>query len=376
MKEFAGSDILTLYGSPRQRGRIHGETYRTKIQELMDRWKAWLALTIGGSTEQYIQDLVGETKFIKSIERWTPGLLEEVKGIAEGAGVDFDIIFGFQLQDEEWWFSQEKKQAQQSPARNCSSVGWQGSTTIVAQNMDMPDYLDGYQVVLRIIEPQSEVESLVFSTVGLLALNGVNNYSIGIVCNNLGQLNHSSQGLPVAYVHRGILEKKSLSEAKSFLEIVHHASGQNYLLGEPGRIIDLECSANQVAAYTQPEQNGRICHTNHPFVNTDFQGIAPGTQPTQGELAAFFDAFNVNSRTRFEVVYQQICEIVDEKAGPETAKRLLQSHDSSTHPVCRHSKPGLPWMTVGTSIMELDVNPQMHVCPGPPCSSIFSSFSF
>jgi isopenicillin-N N-acyltransferase like protein len=376
MKEFAQSDILTLFGAPRKRGRIHGETFRTKIQELMDRWKAWLALTTGNFPGQYIQDLVSETKFINAVERWTPGLLEEVKGIAEGAGVDFNDIFAFQLLDEEWWFDQEKKQAQQSPARNCSSIGWQGTATLVAQNMDLPDYLDGYQVVLRIIDPQSDIESLIFSTVGLLALNGINNHSIGIVCNNLGQLNHSREGLPVAYVHRGVLEKRSFSEAKSFLEKIQHASGQNYLLGSAGKIVDLECSANQVAAYTQPERSGRICHTNHPFVNTDFRGITPGTKPTREDLVAFFDTKDVNSRTRFEVIFQQFGEIDNEKASPEAAKRLLQSHDSSTHPVCRHSKPGLPWMTLGTSIMELGSNPQLHVCPGPPCSSIFSLFGF
>jgi isopenicillin-N N-acyltransferase like protein len=376
MKEFTQSDIITLYGSPRQRGRIHGETFRTKIQELMNRWKSWLAPTIDNSPDQYIQELVSETKFLTAIERWTPGLLEEVAGIAEGAGVDFNDIFGFQLQDEEWWFGQEKKLAHQSPARNCSSIGWQGATTIVAQNMDLPDYLDGYQVILRIIDPQSDTESLVFSTVGLLALNGVNNFSIGIVCNNLGQLKHSKEGLPVAYIHRGVLEKKSFSEAKSFIETVQHASGQNYLLGGIRQIVDLECSANQVAAYAQPEQSDRICHTNHPFVNTDFRGIAPGNKPTQEELAAFFDAFDINSCTRFNIVFQQMGEINCEKANPGEAMRLLRSHDSNTYPVCRHSKPGLPWMTVGTSIMVLDANPQLYVCPGPPCSSIFSSFNF
>lgn len=376
MKEFAQSDIITLYGPPRQRGRIHGETFRTKIQELINRWKSWLAPSIDKSPDQYIQELVSETKFIKAIERWTPGLLEEVTGIAEGAGVDFNDIFGFQLQDEEWWFGQEKKLAHQSPARNCSSIGWQGATTIVAQNMDLPDYLDGYQVVLRIIDDHSEVETLVFSTAGLIALNGVNNHSVGIVCNNLGQLNHSREGLPVAYVHRGVLEKKQFLEAKSFLETVHHASGQNYIIGVAGQMVNLECSANQVVAYAQPEWNDRICHTNHPFVNTDFRAITVGAKPSREDLATFFDTRDENSSTRFDVVYHQISGIENKKANPEIAKNLLSSHESIAYPVCRHSKPSSPWMTLGTSIMELDLNPKLHVCPGPPCSSIFSTFEF
>ena len=102
---------------------------------------------------EYIHKLVSQTNFTPAIEKWTPGLLEEVRGIAEGAGAAFNDIFAFQLQDEEWWFGQECKQQQQTAANHCSSLGWQGDAShpnLVAQNMDLPDYLQDYQVVLRI----------------------------------------------------------------------------------------------------------------------------------------------------------------------------------------------------------------------------------
>ena len=43
-----------------------------------------------------------ETDYVSAISRRTPDLLEEVRGIAAGAGVDPDLLFALQLLDEEW----------------------------------------------------------------------------------------------------------------------------------------------------------------------------------------------------------------------------------------------------------------------------------
>lgn len=379
MIEFPESHFLILSGPPRERGRMHGETLRGKIQELLQRWKDQLASTTKISPRYYVRELVAETNFVAAIERWTPGLLEEVRGISEGANVSFEELYAFQLQDEEWWFGQEKNQARQEATSNCSSIGRQGgagSPSLVSQNMDMPDYLDGFQVVMLVRGDRSGVESLVFSAAGLLALNGLNDRSIGIVCNNLGQLNHSKEGLPVAYVHRGVLRRRSFAEAKAFLESLPHASGQNYLLGSPDHMVDLECSANQVAEYARPPGHRSLCHTNHPLVNTDFQRLpGQGTAPQEAR-AGFNGSREEDSRTRFEALFRRLDELEAGDVGPETAKKLLATHDSQAYPVCRHPGSGLPWMTLGTTIMILDEHPRLQVCPGPPCTSAFHTFSF
>ncbi len=380
MIDFPVSHFITLTGSPRQRGRTHGETLRSEIQELLASWKDWLVKGGRGTPDQYCQVLLHETGFLKAVERWTPGLLEEVKGIAEGAAVDFQTIFAFQLQDEEWWFGQEKKEMQPGRARGCSSIGLPkqaNSACLIAQNMDMPDYLDNYQVVLHIKDDQSDVESFIFSVAGLLALNGANNHSLGIVCNNLSQLNHTKDGLPVAYVHRGVLEKGSYSEAVSFLESIQHASGQNYLLGSPSGIIDLECSANQVEKYSHPGRDRSICHTNHPFANTDLRIDTAEGGPTTHASIKSDGIKDLDSRIRFSVLYDQLAIYEkSEQANKDLAVRLLSSHDSVSHPVCRHSSPGNNWMTIGTSIMCLDEHPQLYICPGPPCTARFTQYSF
>lgn len=379
MKRFPEAHILTLSGSPRQRGRAHGEALRLQIRELLGRWKERLAQLTAVQPETYIHELVTQTQFQAAIEQWTPGLLDEVEGMAEGAGVDFEELYGFQLQDEEWWFGEERRKAQPAASGNCSAVGWknsQGAPALVAQNMDLPDFLDGFQVVLRITDAQTGVESLVFSVAGLIALNGLNNHSIGIVCNNLGMLNHSRCGLPVAFVLRGVLEKHSFVGAQAFLHSVHHASGQNYILGNRTGLVDLECSANRVVVYTPPGRTRSVCHTNHPFVNDDYQDPCAAERKHGDPLTPLAQGHNQDSLLRFDAISRDSWVVEQEEAGPETARRLLQSHQSPTNPVCRHPRPGLPWMTVGTSIMALGANPELHVCPGPPCSAEFERFGF
>ncbi len=379
MQTIPDSHILHLTGSPRQRGQIHGEAMRGQIRDLLARWKIFLARFSKASPDIYIRELVTQTNFIQAIERWTPGLLDEVHGMAEGAGVDFNELFGFQLQDEEWWFGQDRKKAQQAAVRNCSSVGWKGSDgspVVIAQNMDMPDYLDNNQVALRIADCYTGVESLVFSVTGLVALNGVNNHAIGVVCNNLGQLNHSKDGLPVAFTLRGVLEKRSLAEAKAFLQAVRHASGQNYLLGSQDGIIDLECSANRVAVYAQPGRLHSVCHTNHPFANDDLMEVITGEKQPGERITPLANIYDLDSHLRFESISRRSQVAEGQEAGPEIAREILRSHESHTNPVCRHSAPEQPWMTIGTSIMVLDEHPQLQLCPGPPCTSTFSVFDF
>ena len=82
---------LVLEGPPKSRGRIHGEALRSQINALMEIWKDQLGRQYKVEPKQYIQKFLTDTKFPEAIRKWTPGLMEEVRGIAEGAAVDAEI---------------------------------------------------------------------------------------------------------------------------------------------------------------------------------------------------------------------------------------------------------------------------------------------
>lgn len=49
-----------------------------------------------------------------------------------------------------------------------------------------------------------------------------------------------------------------------------HASGQNYLVGGPGKVYAYECSASRIKRFTPRTGPDVIWHTNHPLANDDY----------------------------------------------------------------------------------------------------------
>jgi hypothetical protein len=97
--------VVELEGTPYEMGKTHGAALKPEITELIRRWKSDLAKTYKTSADEYIRKFLIHTDFRPSIEKWTPGLLDEVRGLADGAGVDFETMYAFQLIDESWVMS-------------------------------------------------------------------------------------------------------------------------------------------------------------------------------------------------------------------------------------------------------------------------------
>lgn len=375
METLSDVQVLVLEGSPRERGRIHGEALKSKILEHLGEWKDDLGKDIGMSPDEYLAQLLAETNFLRAIKRWTPDLLDEVKGIAEGAGVDFETILAIQLGDEEWWYRRGKKLSQAGQiAENCSGLGVFGQgdlPPLAAQNMDVPAYYDGYQVLLHVKDPASPVESFVFTTAGFIALNGLNNQSVSICCNTLFQLDHAPDGLPVAFVVRGVLAQSTSEDAIAFVRRIKHASGQNYIIGGPKEVRSFECSATQVCEFIPYPGANRVYHTNHPLANDDqemFGEMLKKLSPQQKEQA---DKGQANTRARFDFLEGQLSD-VSETITVEKIKVILSSHKA---PVCNDRKKGRG-LTLGCLIMELSPAPVLHLAPGPPCSTAFKTYVF
>src|SRR4249920_3848846 len=109
--------------------------------------------------------------------------------------------------------------------------------------MDLDAWMDGYQVIMHIKQNGETPEQYIVTCAGVITFNGINEYGIGVCVNTLMQLSASDEGLPVAFVIRGLLAKKKGSEALHFLQSVKHASGQNYILGAVDSVYDFEASA-------------------------------------------------------------------------------------------------------------------------------------
>jgi isopenicillin-N N-acyltransferase-like protein len=369
--ESEASQPLELAGSPYQRGLIHGETLKAPIHDLVYLWKDDLRKGFGKDPDELIHLFLQETDFIPAIQRWTPDLLEEIKGIADGSGVDFDTMLAFQFLDELWL------NLELILKEHCSSLGFSAEgpePTYLAQNMDIEEFHDGFQVLMHIQQPDTHLESLVLSFAGLIGLNGMNDQAIGICCNAEFQLNYAREGLPVAFVVRGVLQQRTEADAIDFLKGIKHASGQNYLIGGPQRVYDFECSSSQAVQYKPKRHEKTIWHSNHPLVSHDY---APSYQAMLE--AGSGPMVTPNSAARFQSLTRQLGGELNSNRL-EHIKEVLTSKDSKEHPICGSKSEGEFYHSIGlftfaSTIMVLSESPEFHVSFGPPDKFPYQKFS-
>lgn len=342
--------MLDVHGTPSQRGRQQGEALRDVIAETIGRWSAAIERRHGVAAVDYFAELIATTTFVPTIEQYTPGLLDEVRGLADGANLPFETVFAYNLLDEEWEFSESRRA--KKPGCTAACLTGIGVTPVVAQTMDIPTVHDGSQVAIR-HKRDDGPDLAIFTGAGMIALNGANEHGIGVVVNNLSMLPHSFSGLPVMFMIRGALEQTSLADAARFVSDTPHAIGQHYLIGGPDGVVALEGAANGVA---RVETSGsRYVHANHPLANDAVQG-------DPAEIYANSDTFDRHNRAA------QLIETASDQAGIE---QTLMDEVVSIAPAVKSV-----YMTFGATSITCSAPPVVRVTAGPPHLAAWTDVPF
>ena len=334
--------IIDATGKPRERGQAHGEHARDLIASGLDRWRADLSKH-GKDADRLWKGLSRESGFRDAAARWTPDLLDEIEGIADGANADPDAVFAINCLDEAWWWGERPG--------GCSAVAVadRGGRPVIGQNMDLDTWMDTTQVVLR-LEPDDGPKQVLLSRAGLVGLCGANEAGVGVVVNTLDTLAHASDGLPVALVIRMLSQQTALDDVESVLRSVRHASGQAYTLASSdGEVVGFEAGGDHVAEY-QNDHDRPLArwHTNHPLADA------------ANASAAGDDWASSSTVPRLD----RVTSAMDTLASVDDLKDVLSDAEAG---VCMF--PGR-WradgFTFGSIVMSLDTPPEIEVAPGPP----------
>ncbi len=350
--------VVDLEGTPYEMGKVHGQTLKSEILDLLERWKADLVKTYRVTAEVFIQNLLKRTDFQPAIVRWTPGLLDEVRGIADGAGVDFNTIYAYQLIDEIWAMDADLGFSK------CTSIAAgkrNGNPAYVAQTLDIPGFYHGYQTVLRIRDKREDLETLVFTIPGVVAANGLNSRSVGVCVNAVTQLAYSPKGLPVAFVIRGLLRQRSYEQAVKFLQDIQPAAPQNYVIGGPADAAAFERSAGKMSRFIPFAGAEFTYHTNHPLINDDFNPRFPETLKTRGMTLEKYRTLC----PRFNFLGQLLKDnsaVIDLAALEALFKDRASGINNAG--------------TYGCTIMVLGERPELHISPGRPDEEPFQVLGF
>jgi isopenicillin-N N-acyltransferase-like protein len=361
--------VVRLAGTPYDIGYQHGQFLKAEIDEVYRKWKSILEADFNIPADDFIRAFLDETKYADAIRTHTPNLWEEVRGIAGGSGQSLEDVLVFQLMDETWVRKDSLDHA--AGKHHCSGIGvpaLNGQPAYVAQNMDLGTWMEGSQVVMR-INPQDGPEQLVLTCAGMIGLTGMNSAGIALCVNTLMDLSANTTGLPVAFVVREALARRTAAEALTFLESVPHASGQNYILGMGEAVVDLEASCHQVVR-VPPDANGLVYHTNHALANKDTK---VWYSTPEKDINAKPVAPN-NSKIRFASLREQLKSTPTPNA--EDLKNALRSKTDPANPVCRNITTGKEGFTFGSVIYTTSGRINMQVTSGPPDESAYQTFHF
>src|SRR5712671_2783463 len=352
-------DVIDLAGDAFTRGVTFGAARRSQIEAFNSDWLESLHAVGIPSPRTYVAEMLRHTDFLTAIRKHTPDLLEEVRGIAVGAIQPVELLLASQFMDEEWAY-RRRLQAHAETPQKCSSVAvTRSGLTWIGQNMDLGGYTDGHQILTRIAPHGAETSALIFTIGGMIGLMGVNARGVGVCVNFLPQLPNSSQGLPVAFVIRRLLQEGSTSSAAGVVRALPHATGQHYLIADPTGVRSLEASAVGVVEYHSPDPC-KALHTNHPLAGNTGDGAAgPDSADSVARLRALTH------------------RLMKGEPDLDAIKAALCSQDDPDHPVCKvrsanehiNAGTGLTTFTTGSMISVLQSGSSkidVWVSSGPP----------
>jgi hypothetical protein len=308
-------------------------------------------------SDLFIREFLNKTDYMSSIKKHTPDVLDELKGIAEGAKIDFETLYAFQLVDEFWVIGPDLVQ------NRCTSFGVKkspGNPCYTAQTLDIPFFHD-YQTLIHMKDPKGGMETFLLTFPGFVGANGMNNSPVSVCVNAVTQLDHTCDGLPVAFVIRGCLERTSFKDAVKFIKTVTQGAPQNYLIGGADQVASFECSRNEVVEFVPFKGAGFTYHTNHPLVNFKYGKRMIDALKKQGKSVHEYSP----RCSRFEWLrknYQEQSRSFD----LDELKKIFSNRD------CNINNRS----TFSCTIMVLAEKPELHITGGRPDEVPFQVFRF
>lgn len=352
-----------ISGDPRTRGVQYGEKAKPLIEKGIGFYRDAFQ---GASGVSWEKALAFSRTFLSRIGNYDESLLEELRGIARGAGRSLEEILILNLRTE-ILFGLGK------PADGCTSfcalpeITREGRT-ILAQNWDYKPFAAETMLLLE-IHPDRGPDILTVAEAGQMARMGLNSAGIGL-CNNYIQCDADGRdmekGIPTTLIRRRVFGRDTYPAALA--EIIHtpRSFSGNYLLataeGE-GDAVDIE--ATPETAYFLLPRDGLVVHSNH------IKGAGPGYV---GSMRPGVENSLYRDRRVEKILRKQAGKI-----DPPGAMEALKDHFGYPLSVCRHEEEEKQWhqqWRTNTSVIMDLTSRELWASVGPPCRNEYSRYTF
>ena len=340
--------FVTAYGSPFERGTQMGEAFAEAIGRSVAfnrRYFAKHGLEHGG-LEAILEP------YLDASRRALPHLVEQIEGMADGAGVPFLDLF-FANAFEEVYGILELGLPEPVPLERCTDVVVGGPGRTLLGHTEQWYAGDDGEVGVVLDVPQEGPALLAPVVAGTLPLVGINAYggSFGAMSLSAGD---ERVGVPRSLIARGVLDARDRTDAVARATRDDRAGGYSYLCAFPGGdAFAIESTATTAAVLEVRE------HTNHAL---DPSVAAAAIPPSEG------------SRSRLARARQL------GPAAEPTVERLasvLADHDAAGDAICAHPDPrdGEEGSTILFAMICEPETRTMWLAPGHACTGTFERFT-
>lgn len=256
--------LIELSGPPHARGVAYGRAAAERVRRSLVLYRGELSRR--GVSAGQIEALARD--FLPRVEGYDPAYLEEMRGIAEGAGVSVEDIVFINCRTEMMFGARAMIDARTAKNDGCTAVivlpeASADGALIHAHNWDWREECVDTGVVLK-IRRGAGPDMLVFVEAGGLARHGLNAAGISVTGNYLAcdRDFRTGGGTPLALVRRKLLEAGNLAAAMRTAWGPPRACSTNVMLGDArGEAVNLEMAPDDIFWITPVD--GVLVHANH-----------------------------------------------------------------------------------------------------------------
>ena len=263
MTDYAPFPLIDLSGSPRERGRSHGKAAADRLR----RGARMYAESLLKSGVDWKELERRAEAMVPAIEKFDPAYVEEMRGIAEGAGEPFAAVMLMNARTEMVAAARRQHAAKHFPDGCTAALALPEASAdgvlLHGQNWDWRAECAETGVVLR-IRSDDGPDILTFTEAGGLARSGLNSAGIGLTANAL-ECDRDYQrgaGVPLPFIRRKVLESAHLAQAVQTI-VATPKPGSNHMAVSHcgGEAFGFECAPDETF-WLAPER-GLYVHANH-----------------------------------------------------------------------------------------------------------------
>jgi len=340
---------IEIRGSHREIGRQIGEAARERV-----------AATLAYYQENY-EELAGVTlaegrvqavaAYLPAARAFSPELMDQLEGMAEGSGVEFDDLFLLNC-----GAAFTRPPDIESAVDHCTSLAiMMRGRHIVAHNEDWYSGDAANMVLVNVTMPGGR-RYLSMTTAAYLPFTGMTTAGTACSADTLYATDYRQHGVPSQFIAAALLLCADLESARARVAYADRGRGTNHMLADVhGRIWNIETSAGE---WQMTEVDTWYAHTNH-YVDSRMQ--------------CFEGSTSEGSRKRLARACELVRAGVQRREDPlKLAMAVMKDHANEPMSICSHvnpdDSPADRNMTTASMVWDLDER-RLHVCAGPPCEN-------